>query len=201
MTRRAMRTLFALLLTILFVAAPLAASLEAEGGSDDLFHAPIGWIFRWLQFLVVFGGAGYLIAKKAPAYFRSRQQTIIASITESTRIKDEADRRLKEAEAKLARLDQELAELRAAAQREWAAEAERIRAAAREEARKVERAAQAEMEAAERAARIELRAMAARLAVERAEAMIRQQMTPQTEAALLRSFVENLSGTAAGSAN
>lgn len=201
MTRRAMRTLFALLLTILFVAAPLAASSEAEGGSDDLFHAPIGWIFRWLQFLVVFGGAGYLIAKKAPAYFRSRQQTIIASITESTRIKDEADRRLKEAEARLARLDQELAELRAAAQREWAAEAERIRSAAREEARKVERAAQAEMEAAERAARIELRAMAARLAVERAEAMIRQQMTPQTEAALLRSFVENLSGRAAGSAN
>ena len=144
----------------------------------------------------MFGGGGYLIAKKAPAFFRRRQETIVASITESTRIKEEATRRLNEAEAKLANLGQELAELRAAAQRDWAAEAERIRQAAQEEARKVERAAQGEIDAAERAARIELRAMAARLAVERAEVLVRQQMTPQIEAALVRGFVEGLAGSA-----
>ena len=88
--------------------------------------------------------------------------------------------------------------MRQAAQREAAAEAERIRATAQDEANKIERAAQAEIEAAERAARMELKALAARLAVERAEALIRQQMTPQTETALLQSFTKNL---AAGSMN
>lgn len=173
----------------LLLAAPL---LAAEGREPNLFDAPIGWAFRWAHFLLIFGGAGYLIAKKAPPYFRGRTEAIVASIAESARLKAEAERRRREAEQKLERLDQELAELRAAAQRDAAAEAERIRAATRDEAQKIERAAQAEIDAAERAARMELKAMAARLAVERAEALLRRQLTPQTEAALLRSFVDNL---------
>lgn len=173
----------------LLLAVPV---LAAEQGEPNLFERPIGWAFRWAHFLILFGGAGYLIAKKAPAYFRGRAEAIVASIAESARLKEEAERRLREAEQKLQHLDQELAELRAAAQREGAAEAERIRAATLEEAQKIERAARAEIEAAERAARMELKAMAARLAVERAEASIRKQLTPQSEAALLRSFVDNL---------
>lgn len=185
----------ALGMMILFVAAvPVHAS--EEGGGDNLFTAPIGWAFRWIQFIVVFGGVGYLLAKKAPAYFRRRAETIVASITESTKVKEEAERQLLEAEEKLRRLDQELAEMRRAAQREAAAEAGRIRQATQDEAKKIEHAAQAEIDAAERAARMELKALAARLAVERAEALIRKQMTPQTEAALLQSFMRNL-----GSAN
>jgi len=181
------------LLLVLFSAAPV---LAAEGGEDNLFTAPIGWVFRWVQFAIVFGGAGYLIARKAPPYFRQRAQTIVSAITESTAIREEAERRLREAEEKLSRLDQEVADLRATAQQDAAAEAERIRNAAREDAKKIERAALGEIEAAERAARIELRAMAARLAVERAEAVIRKQMTPQAEAALLQSFVKGLAGSA-----
>ena len=183
-------------LFVFFLGALPALAASEGGGSDDVFHQPIGTLFRWIQFAIVFGGGGYLIGKKAPAFFRARRETIVAAITESTRVKEEANRRLQDASEKLARLDVELAELRAAAQREWAAEAERIRAAAREEAKKIERAAEAEKEAAERAARIELRAMTARLAVEQAEARIRQQMTPQAEAALVRGFVEQLGRSA-----
>lgn len=182
-------------LLLLVLAAPAFASGE-EGGKEDLFNEPIGWIFRWLQFALVFGGGAYLIGKKAPAFFRKRQETIVAAISESTRVKEESNRRLREAEERMGRLDAELAELRAQAQQDWAAEADRIRNAAREEAQKVARAAQGEIEAAERAARIELKAMAASLAVERAEALIRQQMTPQAQAALLRGFVEDLGRSA-----
>lgn len=181
---------------LVLLAAALPVHASEEGGGDNLFTAPIGWVFRWIQFVVVFGGLGYLLTKKAPAYFRHRAETIVASITESTRVKEEADRQLREAEEKLRRLDQELVEMRQAAQREAAAEAERIRQATQDEAKKIERAAHAEIEAAERAARMELKALAARLAVERAEALIRKQMTPQTEAALVQSFTQNLAGSA-----
>lgn len=190
--RRALPWSVLAVLALLIVALPVHAS--EEGGGGNLFTEPIGWVFRWIQFIVVFGGAGYLLAKKAPAYFRRRAETIVASITESTRVKEEAELQLREAEEKLRRLGQELAEMRQAAQREAAAEAERIRAATQDEAKKIERAAQAEIEAAERAARMELKALAARLAVERAEALIRKQMTPQVEIALLQSFTRNLAG-------
>jgi F0F1-type ATP synthase membrane subunit b/b' len=173
----------------LLLAAP---ALAAEGGEPNLFESPLGWAFRWAQFLLIFGGAGYLIAKKAPPYFRGRAEALSASLAESARLKRDAERHLREAEQKHEGIEQELADLRAAAQREAAAEAERIRAATRDEAQKIERAAQAEREAAERAARMELKALAARLAVEQAEALIQRQLTPQTEAELLRSFVDNL---------
>lgn len=174
--------------------ATLATAAEGEGG--QVFTAPIGWVFRWLQFLAVFGGAGYLIARRAPAYFRQRAETIVASITESTRLKHEAEQRLREAEERLGRLDQDLAALRSAAQQDWAVEAERIRQAARDEAQKIERAGQAEIAATERAARVELKAMAARLATDRAEALLLQRITPETQAAILRTFVEQLSRSA-----
>jgi len=196
MNRPAIRVIAAVLLLLVLAAPVLASSEEEGGGKEDLFNARIGWIFRYLQFALVFGGGAYLIAKKAPAFFRKRQETIVAAITESARLKEEAARRLREAEEKLARLDGELAELRAQAQREWAAEADRIRNAARDEAAKVERAGQAEIQAAERAARMELKAAAAQMAVERAEALILQQMTPQAQSALLNGFVQKLGGSA-----
>ena len=193
MTRRNLHWFALGVVVLLALALPAHAS---EEGGDNLFTAPIGWVFRWIQFIVVFGGVGYLLAKKAPAYFRRRAETIVASITESTKVREEAKRHLREAEEKLRRLDQELAEMRQGAQREAAAEAERIRAATQDDAKKIERAAQGEIDAAERAARMELKALAARLAVERAEVLIRKQMTPQTESALLQSFTRNLAGSA-----
>ncbi len=185
--------MIAFLLAAACVAQPVFA---AAGGEQNPAEAPIGTLFRWLNFLLVFGGAAYLIAKKAPAFFGSHARAIAAAITEAAATQAEAERQLREAEAKLARLDHEAVELRAAGQRESAAEAERIRAVARDEAEKISRAARAEIEAAERAARMELKALAARLAVERAEAMLRKQITAETQSWLFRSFLDNLARSA-----
>ena len=57
---------------------------------------------------------------------------------------------------------------------------------------KIERASQMEIEAARRAAHVELKALAARLAVERAETLLAKEMTPQAETALFRTFVAEL---------
>jgi len=172
------------------LAAPGFASSE-EGGSSSPETSQLGWTFRILNFVILFGGLGYLL-RGAPAFFRERAERIVGAITEARRVKDEADRQLQTAQSKLVRLDQEVAELRADAVQDGVAEAERIRALAREEAAKIQRAALLEIEAAERAARMELKAAAARLAVERAEAIVKGRMTPEAQAALVRAFVENL---------
>jgi len=112
----------------------------------------------------------------------------------STSAKAAADAQLREAEAKLANLEKEVAELRAFAERESAAELQRLRAATETDAQKIAAAAKAEIEAAERAARLELKALAANLAVDGAETLLAKQLTPKTQESLISNFVKSLEG-------
>ncbi len=168
-----------------------APAWAAESGETSPENTPLGWAFRVIHFILVVAGLLYLM-RKAPRFFRARAERIVSAISEARGVKEQAEQQLREAGEKLARLDQEVAALRSAAQQDGAAEAERIRAGAREDAAKIGRAAEAEIAAADRAARIELRAYAARLAVEKAEALIRGRMNPEAQARLVRAFVENL---------
>jgi F0F1-type ATP synthase membrane subunit b/b' len=186
--RRAVFVLFAAALWL----AP--AALAVEGESSNPVFTPTGTFFRWLNSAVAIGLMAWGLAKARGA-FRRRAEGISAAIHAAALAKAEAEARMRETDEKLARLEQEVAALRAAAQKDAAAEAERIRAAAREEAEKIGRAAEAEIVAAERAARMELKALAARLSVERAEAQLRAQLTPETQSALLQNFVSQLAGS------
>ena len=146
---------------------------------------PRDLVFRWLNFVLVFGGIGYLIAKHGGAFFRANAKAIAASIDEATAAKAQADRELSEVEAKIARLDQEVAELREAARRDSAAEAERLRASGRAEIEKINQAARGELASSERAAQQELRALAASMAVERAGALVSSRMNAEVRARII----------------
>ena len=176
------------LVALLFASLPAGAADSGPNVADS----PVGMFFRWLNFAIVFGAIVWVIRKFGAPYFRGHAREIGGAIQQASEARAAAERELRDATQKLAALDLEIQDLRRAAVRESAAEAERIRERARAEAEKVAQAAQAEIAAAERAARQELRAMAARLATERAAAMVRAQMTPQGDAALFRSFVSEL---------
>src|ERR1700676_2987520 len=107
------------LLMLFFMALPV---LAAEGAEPDPAESTAGLIFRWLNFLIVFGGIAYLIARHGGAFFRGNAKEIAASIVEATAVKAEADRELREVEVKIARLDQDVTEMREEARRNWAAE-------------------------------------------------------------------------------
>lgn len=180
---------FAALGWITLVPAVLAA--EESGGGGDVAFSPIGWAFRFINFFILIF-LGYWMLRKAPPWFRGRAARIVAAIEDSRLVKQEADRLLRDSERRLAGLDQEVAQLRTAAQQDAAAETARIRATAQEEEAKVQRAADAEIAAAERAARMELKALVAQLAVQRAETLLKEQVTPEKQALLMRGFVQNL---------
>lgn len=188
--RRLLLSLFVISLLVIWAAAP---ALAADEGGEDPVNTTTGFVFRLLNFLVVAIGAGYVFGKVLPKVFRARAESIATAISEAAHARQEARQHLSEAEKKLDRLDLEVNVLRENAQRDAAAEAERIRAAAREEAAKIERACALEITAAERAARMELKAQAAQLAVQRAETELRGKLTPDAEAALFRAFVSGLS--------
>jgi F-type H+-transporting ATPase subunit b len=151
-------------------------------------------IFKWINFAIVAGVIIWLGLKKAPVFFGGRAEAISSAISKATNAKAVADAQLREAETRLANLQKEVVELRASAEREAAAEVERLRAATESDAQKIAAAAKAEIEATERAARLELKALAANLAVDGAETLLARQLTPQAQESLISNFVKSLEG-------
>jgi F-type H+-transporting ATPase subunit b len=184
---------FASAFVILLFAAVSAHGAD-EGGNSTTDRATE--IFKWINFAIVAGLVAWVFLKLTPPFFRKNAETISSAITKAAAAKAEAERQLREAEEKLARLEKEVAELRATAQRESAAEAERLRSITQSDIQKVGVAAKAEIEAAERAARLELKAITANLAVEEAESLLKKELTPQAQESLLTAFVQNLAGRA-----
>ncbi len=179
---------------IFFLAA--LPSLAAEAAEEDPAASTAGLIFRWLNFILVFGGIGYLIAKHGGAFFRANANAIAAGINEASAAKAEADRELREVEKKIAGLDHEVAELHEAARRDSNVEAERLLASGRAEVEKISQAARGELAAAERAAQQELRAIAASMAVERAGALVSSRMNGEIRARIFGAFLGELGRSA-----
>jgi F-type H+-transporting ATPase subunit b len=170
----------------------LTAHAAGEGGAAGAETATE--LFKWINFAIVAGALLWVCLKKAPGFFRGRAEAISSAITKAGSTRAAAEAQLREAETKLENLDKEVAELRAFAEREAAAEVERIRMATRTDLEKTAAAAKAEIEAAERAARLELKALAAKLAVDGAEALLVKQLNAQAQAGLISNFLESLEG-------
>jgi F-type H+-transporting ATPase subunit b len=177
------------LFVLLFAAVSAQAAEESNAATERATE-----IFKWINFAIVAGVIVWVFSKKLPPVFRKKAEAISSAIANATNAKAGADAQLREAETKLANIQKEIAELRAFAERESAAEVERLRAATESDARKIAAAAKAEIEAAERAARLELKALAANLAVDGAEALLAEQLTPQAQESLISNFVESLEG-------
>jgi F-type H+-transporting ATPase subunit b len=190
---RRLRLCFVALMTILPLLFAAAVRAAEDGGSAA--EAPIGITFKWIHFVILAVLLIWVFGFKLPkSFFRPNADRISEAISKATAAKAEADRLLREAAVKLTTLEQEVAAFRATALKESTAEVERLHAATRNEAEKIKTAAKAEIDAAERAARVELKALVAKLAVDRAESLVSQQMTPAVQDALINNFVQSLQG-------
>jgi F-type H+-transporting ATPase subunit b len=176
---------------MMFFFAAAARAADQGGAGAAVFTER----FKWINFAIVLAALIWLFGKVLPPKFRANAENISSTITKAQAAKAEADRKLRDAEQRLARLEEEVRGLREQAQKDAAAEAERIRALAKSDAEKVAISAKAEIEAAERAARIALKTLAAKLAVDGAEALLAKQLTPQTQDALIAGFVKSLQGS------
>jgi F0F1-type ATP synthase membrane subunit b/b' len=168
------------------------ARAAEEGGSS--VEQPLDEVFKWIHFVIILLVAFWLFRKVLPPVFRRNADNISAAITKATAAKVEAEKQLKEAAVKLASLEEEVSRFRTQAQKEAEAEIARLLAMTKIDVEKVGVAAKAEIEAAERAARVELKALAAKLAVDRAESLVAQQMTPAVQDAMINNFVQRLQG-------
>jgi F-type H+-transporting ATPase subunit b len=178
------------LMCSVFLLALTAHAEEAGSASQQSAEN----LFKWINFALVAAVIVWLCVKKGPGFFGRRADAISSDIQKSTEAKKKAELQLQDAETKLRNLEKEVAAMRAGAQRESAAEADRIGNLTVTDEQKITEAGKAEVDAAERAARLELKALAANLAVRGAESLLVKQLTPAAQEALINNFVKTLDG-------
>jgi len=149
------------------------------------------WLCTVLNFAIFAGVVLYFSKKNLPGMFRNRTASIQKAMQEARQASEDANRRLGEIEARLSRLDAEIAGMRATAEKDAAAEEARIKAAAEEDARKIVESAEQEIAAAAKLARRELTNYAANLAVSLATKQIK--VDAATDQALVQGFARELS--------
>lgn len=143
-------------------------------------------VARAFNVAVFFGILYFLLRKPVNQFFTERFQQIRARLERAAREKAEAQARLQTIEARLAQLDSEVARIQETSRQEAAAETERLKAQTQAEAEKIRDTARREIEAAKQTALVELRQFTAANAVARAEQIIRRELTPADDAALLQ---------------
>lgn len=135
----------------------------------------------------------WLLRKPAKEFFATRLAQVRATLQQAAKEKELASAKMAELDVRLNRLDSEIAEIKAQAQREAQAERERLETEARRDIEKLRQSSQREIESAKQIAMSELREFAATKAVDLAEQMIRKELKPEDDAKLLQRMGEEMS--------
>jgi F-type H+-transporting ATPase subunit b len=149
-------------------------------------------LWKWPNFLMLVGLLGYLIKKHGAPLLESRSRQIKESLEAGEKAKKEAEALAVGVQRKIANLDREISELRAAARADLDREAARIRAEAEAEMSRIEHHTAQEITAIGKQTRLELRQYAAGLALDLAERKIRDRMSPDVQGALLDNFTADM---------
>ena len=171
-----------------FIRPALALAAEQSG----IWHNVTLWrVINLLIFVIILV---YILRNKIRIgqVFDNRAARIAKELEQAKRDRQEAQERLAELEARLGRVDQEVAEIRAEAERESARESERIRQQAAADSEKIAHTAKREIEGAVKAAKDELRAFVAEQSVTLAEGIIRREIRPEDNAKMVNKFIDSL---------
>jgi F-type H+-transporting ATPase subunit b len=172
-----------ILLVLLLAAVGASAQEKSEEASE---------LWKWSNFAILAVGLGYLVAKNLPPFFRARTTEIQKGISESQKIKRDAEARASEMEARLASLGAEIEKFRSGAHAEMEQEGARIREETARHIQKLQQQVEQEIETAGKLARRELKAYAAKLALDLAEQRIRTRLDAAAENGLVEDFVKDL---------
>lgn len=176
----------------LFIRPALFAAAEQAEATGLLSNATLWRVINLLVFVIILV---YILRSKVRIgqVFDNRAASIVKQLEQAKRDKQEAEDQLARVEARLGRLDQDVSEIRAEAERESAREAERIRRAAAADAEKIRQSAQREIAGAMKSARTELQAFVAEQSVSLAEGIIRREIRPEDNKRMLNEFIDDLS--------
>ena len=180
----------ALLFTPAF--AQEAEHKETEHKSESGGEKPGMELWKWANFAILAGVLGYLISKNLGPVLVARSLEIQEGLAAGERAKADADARAAAVTAKLAGLDQAVAQMKTSAKEERERDVARLQRETAAELARIQQQAQMEIESAGKLARFEIQRAAAKAAIDLAEQKVRARMTPDVQEALLQSFASEV---------
>lgn len=186
MKKKAFVTVAVLALTGIAVTA-LAAS--GEGASPNSAALLKDFLYRCLNFAVLFGLLAYFAAKPLRQGLSGRREGVEKALREAESARLEAEAKFAEYDKKLNQASAEIDDIYAAIKREGESEREKILASARESAEKIKLEAEKSAAFEVTKARAELRREAAKMAIEIAEELLAKNFTKADHTRLVEEYM------------
>ena len=151
-------------------------------------------IGRLVNVLLVLAVLVWVARKPLANFFASRSRAIRDQLAEAQKARFEAEAQLAEIRSRMSSLDDELKEIRNAAEREAREERQRLIGEADRDAQKLIERAKRDIEGMTRAAQLDLKAHVAELSVQLAKERIQSEMTEEDRQRLFAHFVSSVGG-------
>jgi len=173
-------------------AGGLIGTEAEEHVAEEEHDSPYAVVFRWVNFLILFGGLGYLIREPAAEFFESRRQAIRAGLESAEKAQVDSNRQLAEIEERIARLSSEVERIGAEARESAQTERQRIVAEAKMEADRILEQSRQEIERLSRGFGLEIRAHVADLVIAGAEKRLRTEVSEDDQKRIILRFGKDL---------
>jgi F0F1-type ATP synthase membrane subunit b/b' len=181
-------------------ALPVLAHEQARHNASASFTqsspstGPGGMLFwQWANFALLAAGLAYLLRKNVVPYFAQRSREIHKGIADAEEFRAEAQAKIAAIDQTLANLGTEIESMRRDALQEREAETQRVRRESAAALLRIQEEAAQTIAAAGRAARLELRRYCSELAISSAGQKIAARMSPQIQDRLIETRVAELS--------
>ncbi len=169
--------------------SPVAFLLSAEGGHADTFLGLPVVLWKTANLLLFFGLMWWLLKKPLTNFFRERRAEIEKALAKAEEDRTRAEALSAQLSLRLAEIETELENLKAAAHKDAEAEQAALLASAEAEAERIVARTKGEIESRMRHARVELTEFAGDLAVEMAREMLARGVTPEDQKRLVSAGV------------
>jgi F-type H+-transporting ATPase subunit b len=176
-----------------------SAAVKALGAKFGLDAEEAATAFSVVNFAVLALAVIWFLFKSLPKVFRSRNTALEKHLVEARAASAEASSRLGSVEARLSKLDEQIASMRAQAEKDAQLEEQRMKASVEEEKQKILEAAEQEISAATSQARRQIQQYAADLAIDQAAKKL--VVSAETDRILVQEFARRLGADVEGGRN
>ena len=158
----------------------------AEHHDKVYFGFVPGWVLKFINIILFIGVLVWLLKGPVGKAFRERSADIRRAADEARERREKSDRLAADIQARLSQIEAEVAAIRQRAEQEGERQRKEMIAAAEAEAAKILTTARNEVESRIKFARKELTEYAGELAATRAEAILKETITPEDQKKLFR---------------
>lgn len=177
-----------LLTLIILLISTVVYAAEGHEAAPSLFS--LDFLFRLINFAILFGGLGFILSKPLKNFLKQRSQNVRQAIEEAKKAKADAESKARFYEEKLSQLEADVAAMMEQFKKEAEEEKLRIVKEAEEQIEKTKERMQKSLEQEKLRIKEEVMREAANMAVILAEEMIKKNLTIEDQKKWVQEYIK-----------